>query len=150
MMVPSTAIKICIREKYFDFSSRASRSEFWFYTAFFSIFMSLMGYCVLEFGPLLGTWTIPFSMLNNPLFKVPDLVLIWPNLFDWLYLIVNLLLSIPLLSALVRRIHDVGKSGWWLLIVLVPILGAIYLLYLFQKDGEAAINRFGVVPNNDR
>ena len=116
MMVPSTAIKICIREKYFDFSSRASRSEFWFYTIFVLVFTTLASYCALEFGPLLGTWVIPFSVLNNPLFELSDFLLIWPNIFGWLLLIVDLLFSIPLLSAQVRRIHDVGKSGWWLLI----------------------------------
>ena len=57
-----------------------------------------------------------------------------------------LIALIALVSALcigVRRLHDLGKSGWLFLVVLVPILGAIYLLFLFTRLGERAENRFG-------
>lgn len=50
-----------------------------------------------------------------------------------LYSIFSLALLLPSLGIEVRRLHDIGKSGWWMLIGLVPILGAIYLIYLFAQ-----------------
>lgn len=57
-----------------------------------------------------------------------------------------LLVFIPGLSVSVRRLHDVGKSGWMFLIVLIPIIGAIWLLVLFCTDGESGGNKYGDNP----
>ena len=55
---------------------------------------------------------------------------------------------LPLLSVSIRRLHDLGKSGWVLLIVLIPIVGAVLLLFWFTLDGEAIENDYGHVPSN--
>lgn len=53
---------------------------------------------------------------------------------------------LPSLSVSVRRLYDVGRSGWTLLIGLVPVIGAILLLILTVKDGETGENQYGANP----
>lgn len=61
----------------------------------------------------------------------------------WLYFLLTFL---PGLAVMVRRLHDVGKSGWMFFIALVPIIGAIWLLVLFVKDSESGENKYGPNP----
>lgn len=98
------AIKTCLVEKYCTFSGRATRSEFWW----FHLFTSLLIYGSI----FLGIWMYP----NNPeiVFGISGVVMLF--------------LIIPNLSVTVRRLHDVGKSGWYLLMGLIPYIGAIILL----------------------
>ena len=60
--------------------------------------------------------------------------------------IYGLVILIPRLSAGVRRLHDIGKSGYYILWSLIPILGKIYLLYLYVVEGEKKKNDYGDVP----
>ena len=53
---------------------------------------------------------------------------------------------IPSLAAGARRLHDINKSGWMQLIVLIPIFGLLYLIYLLVQEGDAADNQYGAVP----
>ena len=53
---------------------------------------------------------------------------------------------IPSLSVAVRRLHDTGRTGWWLPVVLVPLLGTIVFLVFMCLDGERGPNRFGADP----
>jgi uncharacterized membrane protein YhaH (DUF805 family) len=46
----------------------------------------------------------------------------------------------------VRRLHDTGRSGWWLLIGIIPLIGGIVLIVWFAQDGERGVNRFGPNP----
>lgn len=98
------AINTCLIKKYFTFSGRATRSEFWW----FYLFTSLVVYGSI----FLGIWLYP----NNP------------EIVFGICGVLTLLLIIPNLSVNVRRLHDVGKSGWFLLIGLIPYIGAFILL----------------------
>ena len=60
--------------------------------------------------------------------------------------LVSLALLVPGLAIGVRRLHDLDKSGWWLLLALIPILGALILLVLFVSKGTTGPNRFGPDP----
>lgn len=53
---------------------------------------------------------------------------------------------VPTLAVGARRLHDIGRSGWWQLIVLVPVAGVIILMVWFVTDGEAHDNRYGPNP----
>jgi uncharacterized membrane protein YhaH (DUF805 family) len=53
---------------------------------------------------------------------------------------------VPSLAVGVRRLHDVGKSGWMLLVALIPLIGAIWLLILFCKDSQPQENKWGANP----
>lgn len=61
----------------------------------------------------------------------------------WLY---TLFIFVPGLAAAVRRLHDTGKSGKWFLIVLIPILGAIWLIVLLAMPGDMGPNQYGDEP----
>jgi uncharacterized membrane protein YhaH (DUF805 family) len=62
------------------------------------------------------------------------------------YLTYTVAILLPALAVAVRRLHDLGKSGWWLLIGLIPIVGGIWLIVLYCKKGESRRNRYGVNP----
>lgn len=57
-----------------------------------------------------------------------------------------LMVFIPGLSVTVRRLHDVGKSGWMYFIILIPIIGAIWLLVLLVSEGDRGTNQYGPDP----
>lgn len=102
--------------KYFTIQGRAQRSEYWWY-ALFTIIVAIIA-------------TLIDSMIGVPIF----------------YLIFALGTLAPSICVAIRRIHDKDKSGWWLLIGLVPIIGALYLLYMFVTRGTEGDNRFGPDP----
>ena len=52
------------------------------------------------------------------------------------------------ITLVVRRLHDVGKSGWWFFISLIPFVGMIYLIYLFVQEGDSGESMYGSVPTN--
>ena len=108
------AIKICF-QKFFIFTNRASRSEYWWFILFYTIFA-----------------TIPTFVPNE-------------NVLVFGY-IMALLLFIPGIAATVRRLHDVNKSGWFIFISLIPILGSIIVLVMTIEKGTLGKNRFGEYP----
>ena len=59
-----------------------------------------------------------------------------------------ILLVLPTATMIVRRLHDLEKSGWWFLIVLIPLAGILYLIYLFIQEGDMNENIYGTVPTN--
>jgi len=59
-----------------------------------------------------------------------------------------ILLVLPTATMIVRRLHDLEKSGWWFLIVLIPLVGILYLIYLFIQEGDLNENIYGPVPTN--
>jgi uncharacterized membrane protein YhaH (DUF805 family) len=63
-----------------------------------------------------------------------------------IYGLIGLVYFIPLISAAVRRLHDTGRSGWWYLIGLVPLVGWIILIVFLASQGEAGQNAYGAPP----
>ena len=111
-----------IKFKYFDFNGRSSRSEFWYFILF-TIIISF----VLKFFDFI-LFDYEFYEQNSPL----------STLF-------TLGTYIPSFALNVRRLHDVGKSGWWQLIAFTGI-GIFYLLYLFLCDSDNGKNQYGENP----
>lgn len=112
-------------QKYAVFSGRATRSEFWFFFLFNLLATLLVGFVAGIIGALAGWDTVTTEGLAD------------------IYLLVVLL---PWLALNVRRLHDIGLSGWWLLISLVPLLGTIAMLVLCAQDSQPGPNRFGPNP----
>ena len=102
--------------KYATFTGRARRSEFWY----FYLFVMLLDIVVVVASP---------SSLQTPLEALVGLVVLLPNL-----------------AVSVRRLHDTGRSGWWLLIGLIPLAGPIILIVLFASDTTYSGNEYGPAP----
>lgn len=103
-------------KKYAEFSGRAHRTEYWM----FFLINFLIGIAIGFLDGALGT--------------------------QILGLIYALALLIPGLAAAVRRLHDTGRSGWWVLIVLIPVLGAIVLIVLLAMPTQGGANEYGPEP----
>ncbi len=110
--------------KYFNFSGRASRSEYWWWILFTFIIGFLFG--------------IPAGLKSTHELMGSGLPVI--------SYIVGAILLIPNLAVLVRRLHDTGKSGWWWLIGFIPFLGIIVLFIFCCQPSQPYPNRYGVVP----
>jgi uncharacterized membrane protein YhaH (DUF805 family) len=103
------AVKSCLSQ-YVGFAGRARRSEFWY----FYLFTIVVGLVAL---------TIDRVILNSGNIGVVGSL-------------VSLLLLLPELAVGARRLHDTGRSGWWLLIGLIPVIGVIVLIVFWVQDSE--------------
>lgn len=113
--------------KYADFTGRSRRSEYWFF-----VLGNLIIYFVLAFlGGLIGGATG-----SEAAGAVPMLLL---GVF-------GLAIIIPSIAVAVRRLHDTGRSGWWYLIGIIPLIGSIVLLVFFVQDSEPGANQWGPNP----
>lgn len=104
---------------YTDFEGRAPRPQFWYWALFIfllSVATNMIDGLVID--PLLG-----FSPFD-------------PDAGNPLSLLVSLLLIVPSLAYGVRRLHDTGRSGWWILIGIIPILGALVLLFFYLQPSK--------------
>ncbi len=119
-----------VRDNYANFNGRARRKEYWMFTLFYVIFLAIAS--VLD--ALLGLdFTIGGFSLG----------------YGWLYTLYTLALFIPSLAVGARRLHDTGKSGWWQLLVILPIIGIIILIVFFCQDSEVGENKWGKNPKEN-
>ena len=116
-----------MRDNYANFNGRARRKEYWMYVLVQSIIM--IGLMILD--SILG---LDFELQGISLG------------YGYLYLIGLIVHFIPSLAVLVRRLHDVGKSGWFYFIFLIPIIGIIWLLVLYCTEGQKQDNKWGPDP----
>lgn len=103
---------------YVGFTGRARRSEYWYWTLFVVIVSFVVG--------LLGGVNSDFS--------------------NTISVIVSLALFLPGLAMAVRRLHDTDRSGWFVLLALIPLVGFIILLVFYVQDGTPGENKFGANP----
>lgn len=121
--------------RYFEFSGRSRRMEYWMFTLF-GILVNAAITVVL--GRTAYTSMGSFVWFDTRLNAVGDVV-------SGLFALFSL---IPSLAVMVRRLHDVDRSGWWLLLVFLPILGWFALFIFTCLDGTRGPNRFGLDPKN--
>ncbi len=108
-----------VLKKYADFNGRARRSEFWMFTLISTIISIILYLIDKRIMPNSGVQVL------NTLYSLAVLV--------------------PSLAVSVRRLHDTGRSGWWILVNVIPILGQlVYLVFLIQ-DSQGA-NQYGSSP----
>ncbi len=105
--------------KYATFSGRSRRSEYWYFTLF-----NLLVALVLNF-------------LSR-----------YIGAFDFIAGIYSLATLVPGLAVAVRRLHDTGRSGFWLLLVLIPIVGSIILIVWCATDSQPGENQYGANPKD--
>ena len=106
-----------VKDNYANFKGRARRKEYWMFVLFNFLFACAA--VIVDF--IVGTLPL-------------------------LYVVYLLAVIIPGIAVTVRRLHDTGKSGWWYFIVLVPLIGAIWLLVLLCTDGTPGVNGYGPSP----
>ena len=111
--------KKVVLENYANFDGRARRAEFW--------------------------WYFLANLLISIAFNIVDAVigLGMGAGIGVLGLIYSLAVLVPGLAVGVRRLHDTDKSGWWLLLVLIPIVGIIVLIVFWATDGQPNVNQYG-------
>lgn len=133
--------------RYVDFAGRSQRREYWWFLLFSFVVSTIASRLEAELalpfadvrdGFLDGAGLVSVS---RALDLVPTFVLV-----DGLSSLVALALFIPGLAVAVRRLHDLDMSGWWLLIVAVPFIGAVVLIIFFVQPGMVGTNRFGPDP----
>ena len=113
----------CLTKKYACFSGRARRQEYWLFVLFNFIAAFVVGFVG---GILAGaTGVAAFAFLGT---------------------IYNLAVLIPGLAVLARRLHDTGRSGWWFLIAIIPLIGWIVLIVFCCLDSQPGDNQYGPNP----
>jgi uncharacterized membrane protein YhaH (DUF805 family) len=112
-----------VMKQYADFKGRARRKEYWMFTLFNVIFVIV----AMILDSVAGTNFEPLP-------------------YGWFYLLYVLAVLIPGLAVGVRRLHDIGKSGWMLLVALIPLVGGIWLLILACTDSTPGPNEYGPNP----
>lgn len=110
-------------KKYAEFQGRAQRKEYWMFTLFNFLAMVLLG----AVGALLGGGGEG-------------------GLGDVLQGLYGLGVLVPGIAVTVRRLHDIGKSGWWGLVALIPLIGSLILIYFAVKDSQPESNEYGPNP----
>lgn len=115
-----------VLQRYAEFSGRSRRREYWMY-----LVINLAIYFVLYVAGLVMFFSGQ-RIMGVALFAIYGL-----------YALATL---IPSLAVAVRRLHDIGKSGWWILISLVPLVGGIILIVLLAMDGTPGPNQYGPSP----
>jgi len=108
-----------VRDNYANFNGRATRPEYWYF--FLANF--LVGFII---GIIAAV--IPAAMYVSYLY--------------------SLVVLVPSIAVAVRRLHDIGKSGWFILVALIPIAGAIWLIVMLATEGQNGPNEYGPDPRN--
>jgi len=120
-----------VLKNYSDFKSRSRRKEYWMYVLFNFIALII---CAL-IDRILGTtfkMDVGFGETSMG--------------YGYVYTLYALITLVPSLAVVVRRLHDVGKSGWFILVALIPLAGAIWLIVLLCTEGEYFTNKWGPSP----
>ena len=109
--------------KYAVFTGRSRRSEYWYFALFY--FLILFALSIVDV--FAGTMSVEAEI----------------GLFSGIF---GLAMVIPSIAVGVRRLHDIGKSGWWILIGFIPLVGWIILLVWACRDSQPGANAYGPNP----
>lgn len=121
--------------RYAEFTGRSRRREFWFWFLF--VWIALIVLTVADSALGLGGSTSGYAEGGSVGFNLTG---------GLLTLLFALAVLVPNLAVTVRRLHDVGKSGWMILIAFIPVIGWLYLLFLYVQPGVPGPNAYGPDP----
>jgi len=119
--------KKVVKDNYANFEGRARRAEYWNYTLLHLLIT--IGFYILALALVLS---IVFSLL---------VFVLWALLF-----IYNMVILLPTLAVAVRRLHDTNKSGWLILLGIIPLVGGIILIVFLATEGDRGTNQYGADP----
>jgi uncharacterized membrane protein YhaH (DUF805 family) len=112
-----------LKDKYTAFEGRAGRREFWRFVLYQSVILVLLS--LVDYA--IGTFSLDLRI----------------GLLGGFY---GMVVMLPSIAMAVRRLHDTGRSGWWLLAGLVPLAGEAVLFLFYLLKGQAGENRYGADP----
>lgn len=118
-----------VKNRYADFKGRATRSEYWYFVLFYSIVSLILT-------------LIDVNFINPNLDLSPEAAM-QGTVFTGIF---ALALILPQIAVGIRRLHDIGRSGWWYLLIFIPILGWLVLLYFYILDSQPGTNAYGPNP----
>ena len=108
-----------VLKNYAEFNARARRSEYWYFLLFNLIVAFVLSFADSAVRKILG--------------------------FGLFYPIYALAVLVPSIAVSIRRLHDTDRSGWWLLLAFVPLVGLV-LIWFMAEEGNAGTNRYGQDP----
>lgn len=114
---------LSVLKKYAVFSGRARRKEYWYFT----LVNAIIYVALLLLDKMFGLYNAE-------------------NGTGTLSLVYALAVFLPGLAVGVRRLHDTGRKGWWLLLAFIPLIGALVLIYFMVQDSQAGSNQYGDNP----
>jgi len=114
---------IQVLKNYVTFSGRARRSEYWYF--------------------------VLFNLIASVVLGVLDAIMQVAGGVGFLGLLYTLAVLLPTIAVGVRRMHDIGKSGWWLLLPIIPLVGLIVMIVFLVKDSVPGENQYGPNPKED-
>jgi uncharacterized membrane protein YhaH (DUF805 family) len=109
-------------KKFLIFSGRSSRKDYWMFT-------------LINFGIVVLLQSIDYALSRN-----------WDRNPQILLSIYGLAILLPTVGVTIRRLHDIDKSGWWILLNLIPLVGFIWSLVLMTTPGDHGDNKYGADP----
>lgn len=127
------AVRTCL-SKYVTFSGRARRPEYWWFVLF--VILGNIVFGILD-AAVFGTVEVPVEGAPG---QVEEAAV---SVFGAIF---SLAMFLPQLAAGARRLHDRDMSAWWLLLLILPVLGVLILLVIFALPGTEGENRFGPPP----
>lgn len=113
------------KDNYANFEGRARRKEYWMFMLFYIIAILVLSFV----DGLLGMYSVETGF----------------GLLSGIFTLVSL---VPSIAIAARRLHDTNRSGWWQLIVIIPLIGAIVLFVFYVLDSNPGENRFGANPKS--
>lgn len=122
-------------KRYVDFSGRSRRKEFWTWYLFVMIMYFVLMYLDAALG--LGGTATGYAEGGSVGFNMTG---------GLLTILFMLAVFIPNIAVAVRRMHDIGKSGWMVLIGIIPLIGWIYVIYCYVQPGVSGPNQYGPDP----
>ena len=118
-----TAWKRVVLDNFAAFSGRATRGEYWWFLLASTLLF--VGLCALT-------------------------LVVGSSLFLLIWALYNVVVLVPNVAVSFRRIHDTGRSGWWLFVGFVPVVGSVALVVLLALPGDADANKYGPPPEGLR
>ncbi|MBE6080704.1 MAG: DUF805 domain-containing protein [Veillonella sp.] len=112
---------MCMTKKYFTIQGRATRGEYWKF--------SLVHYVIVIVAALIG------AILDSS------------EIVDGVLSLLSIVLFMPSLAVMVRRLHDTNRSAWWLILILIPVIGTIAGIVLMLLKSNPLPNKYGPLPD---
>lgn len=109
-------------KNYAVFTGRSTRADFWIFTFFNTLIWITLLFLPSTYEPIVEIGT-------------------------WVFMLYCIVIIIPTISICVRRLHDIGKSGWWYWVSIIPYIGGVILLVFMLIKSDVGLNKYDLVNN---